>query len=271
MSQPPLTENIQILEQALKVKLFDRSRKGAQLTSIGAAILPAVRKFADQMDNLEFAVTEAIAGQKGTMTIGAISFALFNELPPVLDKLRCSQPDVTIAVKEIDSVDAVPLLMSGEIDVAFARLEGEVGNGIKTMPLAEDRLAVALPVTHPLAKSARVRLASLAEEDFVMFSREVSPVYFDCLTAACRASGFAPRILHEVRTVSSQTAFVGCGQGIALIPHAMKKIAPQNVVVRPLKEVVNVITMAVAWDGTRENLMVKKVIEALSPVKKGRN
>lgn len=49
MSQPPLTEQIQVLEQALKAKLFERSRRGAQLTPFGQAILPAVRKFAEQM------------------------------------------------------------------------------------------------------------------------------------------------------------------------------------------------------------------------------
>jgi molybdenum-dependent DNA-binding transcriptional regulator ModE len=63
MSQPPLTEQIQALEQALKVQLFERSRRGAQLTPVGAAILPAVRKFADQLERLELAVREAVAGK----------------------------------------------------------------------------------------------------------------------------------------------------------------------------------------------------------------
>src|SRR5262252_9734148 len=65
MSQPPLTEQIQVLEQALKVKLFERGRKGATLTPVGAAILPAVRKFAEQLNRLELAVQEAIAGSTG--------------------------------------------------------------------------------------------------------------------------------------------------------------------------------------------------------------
>ena len=69
MSQPPLSEQIQVLEHALKVKLFDRSRRGATLTPVGAAILPAVRKFAEQLERLELAVEEAVvAASTGVST-----------------------------------------------------------------------------------------------------------------------------------------------------------------------------------------------------------
>ncbi|OYD60190.1 UNVERIFIED_ORG: DNA-binding transcriptional LysR family regulator [Burkholderia sp. CF145] len=236
MSQPPLTEQIQALEQALKVKLFERSRRGAQLTPVGEAILPAVRKFANQLESLELAVREAVAGRSGVLTIGAISSAMFDILPPFIEKLKADHPDLTVAVKELDSVEAIPLLESGDIDLAFARLEGELGGSIETLPLAHDRLMVAMPRDHRLAGSARIRLATLADEDFVMFSRKVSPVHFDGLVASCRSSGFSPRILHEVRSVASQIAFVGCGQGIALVPASLKRVAPENVVLRPLKE-----------------------------------
>ena len=76
---------------------------------------------------------------------------------------------------------------------------------------------VALPAEHPLAARSRIGLASLASEPLVMFARKVSPLYFDKLIATCRAHGFSPRVLHEVRSVASQIAFVSCGQGIALV------------------------------------------------------
>ncbi len=86
-----------------------------------------MQKFVRQLEQLEFAVKEAAAGQKGTLTVGAVSTALLNELPVLLDRLRAAHPDLTVAVKEIDSVDAVPMLNAGDIDIAFARLEGELG------------------------------------------------------------------------------------------------------------------------------------------------
>jgi DNA-binding transcriptional LysR family regulator len=265
MSQPPLTDQIKVLEHALKIKLFERSRRGAQLTPAGAAILPAVQKFVQQLEQLEFAVKEAASGQKGTLTVGAISTALLNELPLLLDRLRAAHPDLTVAVKEIDSVDAVPMLNAGDIDIAFARLEGELGPHILTLALADDRLAVALPKSHRLASATRIKLSTLAEEDFVMFARHVSPVYFDALTSVCLAHGFSPRVLHEVRSVASQVAFVGCGQGIALVPATMKSFAPDNVVVRSLTERIRVVTTAMAWNAARDNPLIEQVLTCLPP------
>jgi DNA-binding transcriptional LysR family regulator len=254
-----------VLEHALKIKLFERSRRGAQLTPAGAAILPAVQKFVQQLEQLEFAVKEAASGQKGTLTVGAISTALLNELPLLLDRLRAAHPDLTVAVKEIDSVDAVPMLNAGDIDIAFARLEGELGPHIRTLALADDRLAVALPNSHRLASATRIKLSTLAEEDFVMFARHVSPVYFDALTSVCLAHGFSPRVLHEVRSGASQVAFVGCGQGIALVPATMKSFAPDNVVVRSLTERIRVVTTAMAWNAARDNPLIEQVLTCLPP------
>lgn len=264
MTQPPLTEQIQILENALKVKLFIRSKRGAQLTPIGQAIYPAVKKFSEQMEQLEFAVSEAIHGQNGTLTIGGISTAMFEVLPKLLDQLRHDHPDLTILVKEIDSVDAAPLLESGDIDLAFARLQGEVGTNLKSIKLTQDRLAVVIPKNHSLASQSQIELKQLAEEIFIMFSRKFSPIYFDTIVSACNNSGFSPRILHEVHSVSTQVAFVSCGQGIALVPATLHKIAPENVVCIPLKETIEVVTTAIAWNTRNTNPAITFALEQVS-------
>jgi DNA-binding transcriptional LysR family regulator len=267
MSQPPLTEQIKVLEQSLKLQLFHRSRKGTQLSPAGAAILPAVRQFAGQVERLERIVREVAAGQSGVLHVGAITSAMLETVPPVLEALKHAHPHLTVFVREIDSADAIPALEAGEIDLAFVRVDGEVGSGIATLPLAEDRLAVALPKDHPLAAQSRVRLQSLANEQLVMSARQVSPVYFDLLTSVCRSHGLTPRVTHEVRSVTSQIAYVGCGQGVALVPATMRKLAPENVVVRPLKEKVMVVTAALVWSTERHHPMVDEVVSWLA--KKG--
>lgn len=263
MSQPPLTEQIKVLEQSLKMQLFERSRRGTKLSPAGAAILPAVRQFADQTERLERVIREVASGQSGVLHVGAITSAMLDTIPTVLSHMREQHPGVTIFVREIDSVEAVPELEAGTLDLAFARLDGEIGNSISTLPLAEDRLAVALPMGHPLAELPRVRLQSLATEHLVMSARQVSPVYFDMLTSVCRSHGFTPRVLHEVRSVTSQIAYVSCGQGVALVPASMRKLAPANVVFRPLKEKLTVVTAALAWNAERHHPLVDAVVSWL--------
>lgn len=261
MSQPPLTEQIKVLEQSLKLRLFERSRQGTRLSPAGAAILPAIRQFAAQVEQLERVVREVAEGQSGVLHIGAITSAMLETVPPVLSHLRQAHPRLTVFVREIDSVQAVPALEAGELDLAFVRLDGEIGSGIATLPLTEDRLAVALPLGHRLAEESSISMQSLAAEQLVMSARQVSPVYFDMLTAVCRAHGFAPRVLHEVRSVASQIAYVSCGQGVALVPASMHKLAPDNVIIRPLTETVMVVTAALAWNANRHHPMVDAVVD----------
>jgi len=71
-------------------------------------------------------------------------------------------------------------------------------------------------------------------------------------------------VIHETRSVASQVAFVGCGQGIALVPASMKKLAPENVVLRPLKENLRVVTTAVAWSKTRNLPLVQEIAALLA-------
>lgn len=265
MSQPPLTEQIKVLEQSLGLTLFERSRRGTSLSSAGAAILPAVQRFSRQVEQLERVVREVAAGQTAILHIGSITSAMLEVLPPLLEELRHAYPGLTVFLREIDSVDAVPMLESGELDLAFARLDSDVGADIVTQPLTRDRLAVALHVSHPLAALPRIPMRLLATESFVMSSRHVSPEYSDMLIGMCRIYGFSPRILYEVQSVTAQVAYVSCGQGVALVPSAMRKIAPPSVVVRPVKEKLLIIAAAMVWNRQRYNPLINAISERLRP------
>lgn len=260
MSQPPLTEQIQVLEAALKVKLFDRSSKGVQLTAQGAAILPAVKKLVFQMDRLEVAVQEALLGRGRMVTIGAIATAMASPLPAVIERLKTAVPDASISVIEIDSAEAPVALDEGVIDVAFARIEGDAGRSIHAQPLLTERLGVALPRWHRLVDRDVIEMRELADEEFIMFPRSVSPTFFDGIIAACRLHGFTPRILHESRSITSQIAMVACSQGIALAPLALQSLAGELVIIKPLKEQVDVVTIAVAWNAKTKDPMVERIV-----------
>ncbi|SFQ36841.1 LysR family transcriptional regulator [Variovorax sp. 770b2] len=269
MSQPPLTEQIQVLEAALKVKLFDRSGKGVQLTAEGAAILPAVKKLVFQMDRVEVAVQESLRGRGRMVTIGAITTAMASPLPAVIEQLKAEVPDASISVIEIDSAEALVALDEGVIDVAFARIESGAGHAIHAHPLRTERLGVALPRWHRLAARDAIAMRELADEEFIMFPRAVSPTFFDGIISACRSHGFTPRILHESRSVTSQIAMVGCSQGVALVPLGMQHLGGELVAIKALKEQVDIVTIAVAWSARTQDPMVERIVAIASSMGAG--
>jgi len=67
--------------------------------------------------------------------------------------------------------------------------------------------------------------------------------------------------------VVSQVAFVGCGQGIALVPHSLKRFCSKRVVLRQLKEKVSIVTTAVAWNASRGNPLVQAMVALLRDAK----
>ncbi|NRB31812.1 MAG: LysR family transcriptional regulator [Rhizobiaceae bacterium] len=263
ISQPPLSEQIKALEASLGVQLFERSRRGTKHTPAGQALVPAVRKFMDQAADLERTVKEVAAGQTGVLNVGAITSAMTEIIPQWMQQLRATAPDLTVSIQEIDSAEAVPGLLGGALDMAFYRLDGVPGEGLEGFPVTFDKLSVALPSDQCDAHAASLPLSSIADSPLVMPLRKVSPVYFDSIVAACRRHGLTPRILHEVRSISSQLAYVSCGQGLALVPGSMHRLAPDNVRVVALEEDISIVTTAVAWPTNRHAPMTDLAIGVL--------
>jgi DNA-binding transcriptional LysR family regulator len=260
MSQPPLSQQIQVLEQLIGVRLFERSRHGARLTREGAAILGPVQRFMEHAQRLQVAVNDARQGRSDVVTIGAISSALFDVMPRLMRIARQRYPHLSLSMCEMKSAEALSAVQSGEIDIALARLDDRVA-ALEVRPIVRDHLVLALPVDHRLTALNRVSLADLADETFVLPPRRSSPSYFDRITSACRAVGFSPRVHFEVSSVVSQIAYVGCGVAIGMVPSGSMRFGGSDVVFRPLTETIDVVNIAAAWDPQRHKDLVPEIVE----------
>ncbi len=253
LSQPPLTAQIQALEAELGVRLLERTRHGARPTREGEALLPIVRRLAEDARQVEALARELRAGRHAPVSMACVTSALFHYLPPLVRALRAAQPDAAVRVQEMDTKDAVEAVRRGEVDFALARLDRD-RPPLGVLPLGEDRLVVALPEDHPLlAREGPLPLAALAEEPFVLLPRAISPAYFDGQIAACREAGFEPHTVREVGSASAQLAFVAAGLGVALVSSGMARLRPPGVGFRELEKPVLSVPVALIWNTERES------------------
>ena len=70
----------------------------------------------------------------------------------------------------------------------------------------------------------------------MLFSRNVSPDYYQSIIATCLSAGFSPRVRHQVRHWLSVVSFVANGLGVALVPSTLKASNMAGAVFVPLQE-----------------------------------
>lgn len=265
MSQPPLSQQIQALEKALGVRLFERSRQGVRLTREGAALLAPVRQFMEHAQRLQQAVTDARLGRNDVVTVGAINSALFDIMPRLMEIAKQRYSHLALTMKEMKTADALAAVQSGDIDLALTRYDDRA-NSLEVRPIVSDHLVLVLPANHRLTKLSRVPLHELADENFVLFPRRSSPSFFDQIIAACRDAGFSPHIAYDVSSVVSQIAFVGCGVAIGMVPSRSMRFGGADVVFRPLKQTINVISIAAAWNPKRRKELVPALVSIAAEI-----
>ena len=261
VSQPPLTAQIQALEAELGVRLLERTRKGARPTREGEALLPILRRLAEDARQVESLARELRAGRHAPMAMACVTSALFDFLPPLVRGLRDAAPDSALAVREMDTADAVEALRRGEVDFALARLDRD-RPPLRVLPLGTDALIAALPDGHPLLNRPNpLPLAALAGEPLVLLPRSISPAYFDRQVTACREAGFEPVAMREVGSAMAQLAFVAAGLGVALVSSGMAVLRPPGVAFRGLAGPVASVGVALVWNAERETEAARAAIE----------
>jgi DNA-binding transcriptional LysR family regulator len=95
----------------------------------------------------------------------------------------------------------------------------------------------------------------------VVLPREISPAYFDGLTAACAAAGFAPLAAREVHSAMAQLALVASGLGVALVSSGMARLAPPGVAFRSLLTPARAVATSIAWHSERETPLSRELVD----------
>src|SRR5476649_426685 len=128
ISQPPLSRQIQQLEEQLGVELFQRNSSGVTLTQAGTAFLPEVRRTLAQADKA-IAVARAAHGA-GRFVVGYTTVFDRSAIPDVTERLRQRFPQWSIESKGKHSISLVRDIRSGAMDAALIGLHTDT-QGLK--------------------------------------------------------------------------------------------------------------------------------------------
>ena len=226
VSQPPLSRQIQLLEDELGVELLLRGSGGSVLTQAGERFYANAKRIEALTGQAAEEARMVSSGLVGRLDIGIFGSAVFSTIPRIVQSFRAEYPDVRVVLHNLDRESQLKALRERHLDAGFNWFfPGD--DEVARLPLLREKLVVAVYENHPLAGAKSIELEQLKEEHFVLFPRAGSPNFADHVIHMCRQSGFEPTRTEVVDDVVTAIALVSCGFGICIaVSSASALMAP---------------------------------------------
>ncbi len=236
ITQPPLSRNIQNLEKELGVRLLARENKWKiELTEAGRLFLPEAEEALRRVAHAKHLAREAAAGERGKLTIGAISSAIgHTAFIDALAKMEQSCPDAVVEIIDSTSGALEKLVAERSVDLALMRL-GDSGapEDMQAETLYSDTLLAVLPRGHHLAKRRSFPVSALKNEHFILVPGTVSAVFRSFILNICQTQGgFTPTVSHEISNSYTALRLTAAGAGVTMVSSAYEGMFSDRLVYR---------------------------------------
>src|SRR5579864_5667931 len=235
IAQPPLSRQIQQLEDSLGVQLFERSARPLKLTDRGRFFYSHAVQLLAQSAEVE-AMTRRVGKIERSLSVGFVGSTLYGMLPKIIRRFRDENSTVELSLVELSTVDQIKALKEGRIDVGFGRIRHE-DPSIRRVVLREERMIVALPLGHSLSLAKPVlSLHDLIGETLIIFPKAPRPSYADQVLAAFHDRALKPYRIYETRELQIALGLVAAGEGISIVPSSVHGLKRDDVSYRELDD-----------------------------------
>lgn len=213
LTQPAFSAVIQSLEEALGVRLFDRSTRRVELTPEGWHFYRSAPRLLNDIEALVGEMRELVSKRRGKVAVAALPSLAAGWLPRIYAKFSALYPGVQLTLHDALLEPCLGQVREGEVDMAIAAL-GRDMSGLETESLCEDRFYLICRGDHRLANEPEVDLTMLENEGLIHLGRGSS----------IRQSLMAQTDLSKLRTtlevdhLATVTGLILAGLGVSLVP-----------------------------------------------------
>jgi DNA-binding transcriptional LysR family regulator len=213
-----VSQSLAQLEREIGVALLERDGRRVRLTPAAHGLVARTDRALAELDAAEAELAAEHETVRGRVVAGAFPSAAARIVIPATVELAARHPELEVVVREHEPEDGLPLLRSGELDVlvseTYEDVEPAPAGGLEAHALLTEPLLVVLPVDR--AVGARVALSDLSGEAWI--GGLAGTQYAVAVERACRAAGFAPRVVHRADEAMLIQALAASGAGVGLLP-----------------------------------------------------
>jgi len=244
MAQPPLSQQLKLLEGELGIQLVERGSRRIRLTDAGIKLRDRAVQILELVDATTAELKEMKEGFEGTLSIGTVASSGTSILPEYIRTFHQNYPKVKFQLWEGDSYKITELLDNGLIEIGIVRLplHSDLYESV-TLP-DEPMIAVYSEQWNIIGSdNGKISVVDLAGKP-VMLHRRHEKVVSD----ACAAYGFEPNILCITDDVRSIVAWAISNIGVAVVPKSTIDFIPNtDLMYKEIDEPLLETTVAIIW------------------------
>jgi DNA-binding transcriptional LysR family regulator len=220
LSQSAVSQQIAVLEREVGVPLLERTTEGPKLTAAGEALMEHGDAVICRLEEAERELAQIAGLEGGRLRLASFPTASATLMTRALSAFRQRFPKVELQFSEDEPEDSFPGLKRGDFDLAvvfdYPDFPLDFARDVEAEMIFEEPMRVALPPGHPLAAAKSVRVADLADEDWLCGALPSS--CRDQVIELCREAGFEPRISFRSEDYEVIKGFVAGGLGVTILP-----------------------------------------------------
>lgn len=218
-TQSAVSQQIAALEREAGTQLVKRNGRSIRLTDAGEALVTHADAVLSRLSDAEDELA-AIAGLRGgRLRLSTFPSAGAALIPHAIALFRERHQEVELVLHEAEPDESLPSLKAGDCDLAvifeYKTVHRELDGDFELIHLLDDRMHAALPKDHPLTGKGRLKMADLAEENWIGGTDRACAAL---LSQWCAAAGFEPKVGFESNDYAVIQGMVAAGVGIVLLP-----------------------------------------------------
>jgi DNA-binding transcriptional LysR family regulator len=214
MSQPALTVRIRHLEDALGVRLLDRTTRSVALTQIGREFFPVVERVLAEINTVAMNARDLAGKRRGLVTVAALPSVASALLPGTLVAFKATHPGIRVRVRDGVAQRVTELVKSGEADFGIGSLTKRDPE-LRVSPLMADPVGAVLPAGHPLDRRGPIRLEDLLACPLILMDSQYSVRVL--IERAFESIGASVVPAYEASYVPTALGLVRAGLGVAVL------------------------------------------------------
>jgi len=255
VTQPTLSGQVAALEKTYGVRLFDRTKRGVMLTTIGETLLGVTRRLFSLESEAEETLSAARELKHGILRVGADGP---HHIIPVLAAFTRRYPGLDVSLDMGTSNRILRDLREYRIDIAIvARVEADPR--FYSLPLCRSPLVLFVPRTHAWARRSSVRLAEVAGERMIV--RETASVTRQVFQSALESAGIAPQSVMQIESREAVREAVAAGLGIGVVALAEFDNDKRLTALRVRDAKLDIVEHIVCLAGRRRSRIVRAFLE----------